>query len=189
MTLPTGAAIPRVDFRTGVLSGTAIEQVVRTIADLKGTFRDEKSREALDPATPVYRVQSYFPVQEGTEGGLFWGATFIEPGMVGDEYFMTRGHFHAKRGRGEYYIALAGHGALILMDEERRTWFEPMTPGSVHYIPGRVAHRAANTGKEVFSFVACWPSDAGHDYETIASHGFGARLRNIGGTAVLAEDL
>jgi glucose-6-phosphate isomerase, archaeal len=189
MTLPAAAAVPRVDLRTGLLTGAAIEQAVRTIADLKGVFRDEKARVAIDSGTPVYRVQSYLPVPQGTAGGLFWGSTFIEPGMVGDEYFMTRGHFHAKRDCSEYYIGLAGHGALILMDEERRTWFEPVTPGSVHYIPGRVAHRAANTGREVFSFAACWPSDAGHDYDTIATHGFGARLRNVGGAAVLVEDL
>src|SRR6185437_15999218 len=38
------------------------------------------------------------------------GTTFIEPGCVGDEYFMTKGHFHAKRNRGEYYVTAAGSG-------------------------------------------------------------------------------
>ena len=34
---------------------------------------------------------------------------------------------------------------LILMDRERNTWAERMMPGSLHYIPGGVAHRVANT--------------------------------------------
>ena len=34
---------------------------------------------------------------------------------------------------------------------------------------GGVAHRVANTGNSVLSFAACWPSDAGHNYEEIAN--------------------
>ena len=48
--------------------------------------------------------------------------------------------------------------------------------GSVHYIPGNVAHRLANTGTEVLRVGACWPSDAAHDYATIAASGFMKRL-------------
>lgn len=53
---------------------------------------------------------------------------------------------------------------------------EAMTAGSIHYVRGEVAHRVANVGKSPLVFVACWPSDAGHDYETIATKGFPARL-------------
>lgn len=188
MTPPDITMLPHVDFDTGGLSGAGIEVAVRTIGDLKSIFRDAPAHAALDPKTVVYRVQAYSPVPEGTEGGLFWGATFIEPGLVGDEYFMTKGHFHARRNRGEYYVGVAGQGALILMDEQRKTRFEIMTPGSVHYIPGHTAHRVANTGNVVLSFVACWPSDAGHDYETIAVHGFSARLRKRGGVPALVVE-
>lgn len=177
-----------VDFRTGKLSGCNVVESLRKIADLRGVFADEEVRQSLEQNAIVYRVQCFFPVSEEVEGGLFWGNTLIEPGVVGDEYFMTKGHFHARRNRGEYYIATAGAGALILMSEDRRTWFEAMRPGTVHYIPGHTAHRVANTGSQVLSFLACWPSDAGHDYETIAANGFGARLRNISGTPTLIEE-
>lgn len=175
------------DFATGALSGPGVEEVSRTITDLAGVFGDEAAREALAPATLVYRVQSYLPVSEGTEGGLYWGTTFLQPGLVGDEFFMTKGHLHAKRDRGEYYITSSGEGALILMDEQRRTRFEPMRPGSVHYVPSRTAHRVANTGTSVFSFFACWPSDAGHDYGSILREGFSARLRCVDGEPTLVE--
>jgi glucose-6-phosphate isomerase len=177
------------DFATGALSGAGVEEVSRTIADLAGVFGDEAARLALAPATLVYRVQSYLPVGEGTEGGLYWGTTFLQPGLVSDEYFMTTGHFHAKRDRGEYYVTSSGEGALILMDEERRTRFEPMRPGSVHYVPPRTAHRVANTGTGVFSFFACWPSDAGHDYGSILREGFSARLLCVNGQPALVEAL
>jgi glucose-6-phosphate isomerase len=175
------------DFATGALSGEGVEELSRTIADLAGVFGDEAARLALAPSTLIYRVQSHLPVAAGTEGGLFWGTTFLQPGLVGDEYFMTKGHFHAKRDHGEYYVACSGEGALILMDEDRRTRFEPMRPGSVHYVPSCMAHRVANTGASVLSFFACWPSDAGHDYDSILRDGFSARLRCVGGQPELVS--
>jgi glucose-6-phosphate isomerase len=178
----------RVDFSTGKLTGEGVEDICRTIGDLEGVFRDEEAWRAMNPAQLVYRVQMFRPVEEGAVGGLFWGATLIEPGVVGDEYFMTKGHFHALRDRSEYYVTTAGQGALILMDESRQTRVELMRPGSVHYIPSHHAHRVANTGSDTLSFVACWPSDAGHDYRSILEHGFSARIRSVNGVPLLVEE-
>jgi glucose-6-phosphate isomerase, archaeal len=178
----------RVDLSTGELSGGPVQHTVRTVKDLQGIFHDEAARLALDPAQTVYRVQAILPAPEGRPGELFWGTTFIEPGMVGDEYFMTKGHFHADRSRTEFYLTVAGSGALILMDEDHKTRFEPMEPGSLHYIPPHTAHRTANVGGSMLSFLACWPSDAGHDYAAIASAGFSARLRSVHGTPTLVEE-
>jgi len=177
-----------ISFSTGEIMGSSIRETLRTIGDMKDYYRDEGARRNLDPEKVVYRVQAFMPVAEGEQGGLFFGTTFVEPGVVGDEYFMTKGHFHGNRNRSEYYLTVQGAGALILMDENRRTVFEPMRPGSVHYIPFNTAHRVANTGDSVLAFLACWPSDAGHDYGTIASQGFGARLRKIKGVATLVEE-
>ncbi|HKN24234.1 MAG TPA: glucose-6-phosphate isomerase family protein [Candidatus Acidoferrum sp.] len=177
-----------VDLRTGELRGDAVLCVTRTIKDMKGSYRDERARQSLAQDMVVYRVQAFHPVGEDNEGGLFWGTTFLEPGMIGDEYFMTKGHHHAKRSRSEFYLTLAGSGALILMDEQRRTVFEPMSVGTLHYVPSYTAHRVANTGDSLLTVLACWPSDSGHDYEAIGSQGFSARLRNVGGMPVLVEE-
>jgi glucose-6-phosphate isomerase, archaeal len=177
-----------VDFSTGKILGSRVQNTVRTLRDLRGIFRDEPARRTMNPDQPVYSVQAYMPVPEGQEGGLFWGNTFVQPGTVGDEYFMTKGHFHADRSRSEYYLTVAGSGALILMDENHQTRFESMEPGSLHYIPPHTAHRVANVGDSVLSFLACWPSDAGHNYETIAAEGFSARLRKINGVPTLVEE-
>lgn len=74
------------------------------------------------------------------------------------------------------------------MDESGKCWFEPIRPGSLHYIPGCVAHRLANTGDTPLRVGACWPSDAGHDYASIAEHGFTARLMNVGGIPTLVQE-
>lgn len=81
---------------------------------------------------------------------------------------MTKGHHHAKRSRSEFYLAISGAGVLILMDEKRQMRFEAMATGSLHYVPSHTAHRIANAGDCVLTVLACWPSDAGHDYESIA---------------------
>ena len=177
------------DFLTGLLRGEQVIEVTRTLGDLDGVFKDRGAFGAMDSKMPIYRVQSYQPLPDGLEGGLFWGCTFLQPGLVGDEYFVTKGHFHAIRNRGEYYVTLTGRGALVLMSEDRQTRFESMEPGTVHYIPGNTAHRAANIGDSVLSFLACWPSDAGHDYESIAKDGFSARMRQVSGQPSLVSEL
>ncbi len=178
---------PRVaiDYLAGRLSGEPLRSSVKTLHAMSAAYADRRSAETLDPETVIYRVQYWLPVEEGRTGGLFLGTTAIEPGKVGDEYFMTQGHLHATLDRAEFYLTLVGEGGLILMGEDRRTWWEPMRPGTVHYIPGAVAHRVANTGAAPLVFLACWHSDAGHDYETIRRSGFGARLREVDGRPTL----
>ncbi len=152
--------------------GEAVDVLLRTAQDLTGFYRDDKAFAKLSPETPMYEVDSYFPVEQGVEGGLFFGMTRIYPGKVGREYFMTKGHFHEMKDRGEFYWGVGGEGLLLLMDEDRNTWAEKMHTGSIHYIPGFTAHRVCNTGKDILTFGACWPSDAGHDYGSIQEKGF-----------------
>jgi glucose-6-phosphate isomerase len=89
---------------------------------------------------------------------------------------MTHGHRHLIRNRAEFYGTTVGTGKLVLRDENGNTWAEEMTPGSLHYIAGNVAHRVVNIGSMPLRFVACWPSDAGHDYEIAGGQGFGAQV-------------
>lgn len=149
---------------------------MKTLGQLAGLFHDDAAWGSMDPETVVYRVRFWRPVPDGTIGGLFWGSTTLQPGRVGDEYFMTHGHFHAIRDRAEFYATVKGTGAMLYMDEEGTTWSQTMKPGTVHYIPGNVAHRVANTGDEPLIFLASWPSDAGHDYARIRTTGFSKRL-------------
>jgi len=165
-----------VDWSTGFLTGEGVETSVKKLGQLQGLFHDEAAWQSMDSGTEVYRVQFWRPVKDGTPGGLFWGSTEILPGRVGDEFFMTHGHFHLNRDRAEFYATIRGSGMLLLMSEDGVTWAERMRPGSVHYIPGRTGHRVANVGADSLVFVASWPSDAGHDYESVRTSGFSRRL-------------
>ena len=171
----------RIDWPIGAMHGRSVQTSVKKLGQLDGVFHDREAWQAMDSATIVYSVQWQEMVSQDTEGGLFWGCTTIEPGRIGDEYFMTRSHFHVKRDRGEYYCTVQGEGRLVLMDEDRSSRVEIMSPGSLHYIAGHTAHRAVNTGDAPLIFWACWPSDAGHDYDTIAKKHFSARVLERGG--------
>ena len=145
---------PRLFFTGNRLLGERVENVSRTLGDLRGIFADVDAFSRMPQNMPAYEVSSFLPEQEGTPGGLYFGITYLHPGKVGNEYFMTKGHFHANIDRAEFYWGLEGEGMLILMDQLRRVWAERVFPGSLHYIPGGVAHRMANTGNTLFSFAA-----------------------------------
>lgn len=167
------------------LKGDPVINQRRKLKDLAGIFRDEKAFLAMDLEQTAYSVQLWLPVPEGKQGGLFFGISTIFPGKVGNEYFMTKGHFHSQSDRSEFYWGVQGKGMLFLMDRDRNTWAEEVYPGSLHYIGSEIAHRLANTGDESLVVGACWPSDAGHDYEEIAKNGFSARLLEVEGKAIL----
>lgn len=169
------------------LKGEPIIDQIRQLKDITGIFQDQETFEQLNPEQLVYTVQAWLPVKEGTPGGLYFGASTIYPGKVGEEYFMTKGHFHSQSDRAEFYWGIQGQGMLILMDRKGNTWAEEVVPGSLHYIGSEIAHRLANTGGEKLIVGACWPSDAGHDYQEIAENGFSARLVERDGQPVLIE--
>lgn len=181
-------AEPELIFKDQKLVGNNIDKITRELKDLGDIFSDKEAYAAMNGNTVVYKVESSFPVEHNTEGGLFYGITYLYPGKVGDEYFMTKGHFHSIRNRAEYYCTLEGKGMLILMDEDGNTRAEKMVPGSIHYIPGSTAHRTANVGDTILSFSAFWPSDAGHDYATISEHGFSKILVEQNGVPILVSN-
>lgn len=172
----------RYDLTKGTFSGDEAH-VLHSQKHLKalcGVFADEKARAAMDPETVVYFVEMHDAEKNGTVGGLLFGTSFVNPGKVGDEYFMTQGHFHEKRECAEYYWCIRGEGLLLLQSEDGCVRAEKMSAGTLHYIPGRTAHRLVNTGKDVLAVGACWPSDAGHDY-AIAKTGFRAVVKEVNG--------
>ena len=179
------ATFAMVNWADGMLQVPGLRSSEKKLGQLKGIFRDQEAWQKLDPETLVYRVWWWEPVPLGTEGGLLWGTTEIEPGRVGQEYYMTHGHRHSIRNRAEFYGTVSGSGRLLLRDENGKTWDEEMSPGSLHYIAGHVTHRTINTGDVPLRFVACWPSDAGHDYDIAGENGFGAYVVEEHGKPVL----
>jgi len=164
----------KLEWNAGLMQGAQVQESAKKIGDLENLFRDRDAWAGIDPAQEVYRVRWWAPVPAGSEGGLFWGVTVLQPGKVGNEFFMTQGHIHANQTRAEFYTTVSGKGLLLQMDRERNTLAEQMTTGSLHYIHGQNAHRVVNVGDSPLIFWACWGSDAGYDYATIRERGFSA---------------
>ena len=161
----------QVEFSGSNLSGIDVQRQTRTLGQMKGFFADSHAYDSMSPDTELYHIDIFAPVDGGTEGGLFFGITHILPGVVGDEYFMTKGHFHQKANRAEYYWGISGNGFLVMKSDN--VWVEMVCPGSLHYIPGHTAHRLVNCGDSLLNVGACWPADAGHEYGSIEQEGFG----------------
>lgn len=156
----------------------------RHLADLDGLFADETARAAGAAADNrlVYRVVAVPIPDERYE--VPFSVTTIEPGDVGGELFMTKGHVHDTP-EGEIYLGTTGTGLLLLHDGTRTSWVA-MAPNVIGYIPPGWAHRSVNVGDEPYGFLAVYPGAAGHDYDTIAQEGIGARVtKSPGGFAVL----
>ena len=47
-------------------------------------------------------------------GDLAFGTTMIHPGKIGNEYYMTKGHFHQIVDTAEVYYTLKGEGYMML---------------------------------------------------------------------------
>ncbi|WP_414166035.1 glucose-6-phosphate isomerase family protein [Superficieibacter sp. BNK-5] len=175
---------PQVAWASGLFSGGPLIRKSTCISSLANVFTDEHAWQAYPPHEVVYEVEMLDTAS--TEGALYTGVTHLNPGKVGDEYFMTRGHFHARREQGEVYCGLRGTGLLLLQDEQGAARLEHVFPGSVHIIPGFTAHRLINTGSDILSALAVWPSAAGHDYAALAQ-GFSVRVVEEGGEAQVKE--
>lgn len=153
-------------------TATAVQE--RRLSDLRGLFADPAAEAALLRQDPlVYRVYDATDLPK-EDGHLLFSTTVIEAGRVGDEYFLTKGHFHARADRAELYYGLSGQGMLLLQTPEGRFASLPMVAGTAAYVPPYWGHRTVNTGAEPFVFLAAYPADAGYDYGTIARDGFAA---------------
>lgn len=162
--------------------------VKRHLADLRGCFADPVAYEAaLARGNPLlYEVSSVEPAQG--DGQMHYGLGILYPGKIGDEYYLTKGHYHTHRPAAEIYLGLRGEGAMVLEDEATgETRLVPLRAQSVVYVPGHTAHRTVNTGTEPLVYIGVYPSNAGHDYGTIAQNNFRKVVVQRAGRPVLVD--
>lgn len=164
---------PQVAWASGALANGPLIRKSTLLHQLDGVFADRAAFCQCDPQQCVYDVEMFD--SPSADGALYVGVTHLYPGKVGNEYFMTRGHFHKRREQGEVYFGLRGSGLLLLQDQQGEARLENVAPGSVHIIPGFTAHRLINTGTDTLSALAVWPCSAGHDYASL-SDGFALRI-------------
>ncbi|WP_152658401.1 glucose-6-phosphate isomerase [Oceanobacillus sp. CFH 90083] len=144
----------------------------RFLSNMKGMFNDETAlQQVVDKEDRLVYEFHELDLPE-TEGNILFGTSIVYPGKVGDEYYMTKGHFHTILDTAEVYYCLSGQGYLLMENPEGDWEAGEFKPGNAVYTPGRYAHRSINTGDEPLVTFFAFRADAGHDYGTIETKGF-----------------
>jgi glucose-6-phosphate isomerase len=140
---------------------------------MKGQYLNQVAYNNMLSQDDVLLYQVFELKRHEIEGELLHGISIVHPGKVGDEYFMTKGHYHTVLETAEIYFILKGQGYMVMETPEGDSAVEELARFKVLYVPPRWAHRSVNVKSEedlVMFFV--YPGNAGHDYGTIETQGF-----------------
>lgn len=156
--------------------------VIRRASDMRGYYADPGALERLiaDKGDPIHYEVFEKPVPE-TQGNLMYCISKLQPGLVGDEFYMTKGHYHAVRDTAELYLCLRGQGFMLMKTEAGECVAEAMARGRLVYVPPNWAHRSVNTGSEPLVSFCVYPAEAGHNYGDIEEQGFPKRVLRVQG--------
>jgi len=173
----------------GGIPSTYSNHITRRLSSMRGQYADEETYAALLAGGDALLYEVYEEQVPEKAGELLHGISIVHPGKVGDEYFMTKGHFHAEIATAEVYYCLAGQGVMVMETPEGVWAVEELRAGKVLYVPPRWAHRSVNTGSEadlVTFFV--YPAHAGHDYGSIEKQGFRKLIVEQGGRPAIVDN-
>jgi len=155
----------------GRLLGSS-ERYEKKFSDLSGLYRDESAFQGQLRSRGekiVYWVESSTP--EESPGALTVGLSVLEPGQVGDEFAMTRGHLHANPEHAELYYGIAGSGVMLLDTVDGESRALPITPGVAVHVPGNWIHRSVNVGRDRLVTLFTYATLAGQNYDIIERAG------------------
>ena len=175
----------QLDLEQGLMRG-ATNHVVRRAADMRGYYLDAPALERLiaEKDNPVHYEVFEVPVPEEA-GHLMYCISTLQPGRVGEEFFLTKGHYHQIEHTAEIYLCLRGQGFMLMKTADGQYAAQPMSRGSMVYVPPGWAHRSVNTGAEPLVSFCVYPAEAGHNYGDIAREGFPRRVFERNGNCVV----
>jgi glucose-6-phosphate isomerase len=165
-----------IDLDKGAMPGAA-SRTVRKASDMQGYYADEAALKRLvdEQRDPLHYEVFETPVPQ-EYGHQMYCISSLQPGLVGDEFFMTKGHYHTVVETGEIYLCLRGQGFMMMKTSDGEARWEKMSRGRMVYVPPYWAHRSINTGKEPLISYCVYPADAGHNYGDIEQDGFPIRI-------------
>lgn len=147
--------------------------ITRHLSGLQGQFLDDQAYETELRKSDALVYEVYEKKRPGVSGELLHGISIIHPGTIGNEYYMTKGHFHEELATAEIYYCLQGKGMMVMETLEGDCSVEAFSAGELVYVCPRWAHRSVNVSLEddlVMLFV--YPGNSGHDYGSIERQGF-----------------
>jgi glucose-6-phosphate isomerase len=147
--------------------------IQRNLSAMKGQFLNQERFDVMLAEEDIILYEVFEVKRPEIAGELLYGLSIVHPGKVGEEYFMTKGHFHTLLETAEIYYCLQGEGYMVMETPEGDWAIEPLHPDGVLYVPPGWAHRSVNTGldQDLVTFFV-YPGNAGHDYGSIEKQGF-----------------
>ena len=151
--------------------------VIRRLSDMEGQFLEQDAYRVLLSAEDRLVYEVYEMQRPKVAGELLHGLSIVHPGKVGNEYFMTKGHYHVVLDTAEIYYCLQGEGHMVMETPDGDWEVATLRRDTVLYVPPRWAHRSVNThrSEDLVTFFA-YPGHAGHDYGSIEKQGFRKRV-------------
>ena len=163
--------------------------IKRYLSNMTGQYQDEEAYDRMLTEEDTLLYEVYEIKRPELAGEILHGVSIIHPGMVGNEYFMTKGHFHTVLETAEIYHTLKGHGYMVMETPEGDWAVEKLIPGSVLYVPPRWAHRSVNTdSSEDLVMLFAYPGNAGHNYATIETQGFRKIIVKVNGVEEITDN-
>ena len=100
----------------------------RHLADVQQMFADQEAAKArLKKENPLI-YEFYDLGMPDTPGDLAFGTSITYPGKIGNEYFMTKGHFHSILETAEVYFCFQGQGMMMMENPEGEWDIQCLTP-------------------------------------------------------------
>ena len=168
------------DFDTGSLTPYT-DSFERRLSDMAVAYEDQDAVAGLLSAgqDPVIYTGYDADVPHAADH-LPFRTTIINPGVIGSEFFMTKGHHH-RRDTAEIYVGMSGSGLMIMQTRDGHARSAELVPSAAVYVPPGWAHRTVNVADTPLVFLAAYPGDAGHDYESVERLGFSRRVHRRDG--------
>lgn len=173
------------DLEKGIMLDST-STTVRKASDMIGHYEDDEALQRLidEQGDPLHYEVFEKPVRDEA-GHIMYCISKLQPGFVGNEFFMTKGHYHTILDTAELYLSLAGEGYMLMKTREGEFRAERMVRGRMVYVPPYWAHRSVNTGTGPLISFCAYRGDAGHNYGDILDEGFVKRVKLIDGKVVI----
>lgn len=161
----------------------------KRLSQVEGIYADQAAfKRLLETKGDIVTYEVYEFMKSEEAGDMIFGTSIVCPGKVGDEYFMTRGHSHARADRSELYFCISGRGLMLMEAPDGKTRTVNMTPMGIVYVPPFWKHRTVNTGDAKIMSIFAYPADAGHEYGTIEQYGMRKLVVDVNGQPELIDN-
>ena len=163
--------------------------IQRNLSKMEGQYQDQDAFNSMLSNEDSLLYEVYELKRPEVAGEILHGVSIVHPGKVGNEYFMTKGHYHTVLDTAEIYYTLKGEGYMVMETPEGDWAVEKLIPGSVLYVPPRWAHRSVNisSNEDLVMFFA-YPGNAGHNYASIETQGFRKLVLDLRGKAEIVDN-